>query len=195
MVAQNAPDTVHDATAARLVLGLSVADEVLCLNVEDLYPQDKRGKITAKDGATEWIHCQSGTAQLLPRLTARRTRGSLFLTDRKTPAGTPTLDVCPETGRARLSYRRAEEIFEENTRLPANPLASPEDIEDLDGWTLHRLRHSTLTHDAEGGTSTPMLPARSRHASVRSLERYARPGVDAVARHVAERDPAAGRRR
>lgn len=44
------------------------------------------------------------------------------------------------------------------------------------------------------GTSTPMLLARSRHASVRSLERYARPGVDAVARHVAERDPAARRR-
>ncbi|SFY41754.1 site-specific integrase [Streptomyces atratus] len=99
--------------------------------------------------------------------------------------------MCPETGRARLSYRRAEEIFEENTRLLANPLASPEDIEDLDGWTLHRLRHSALTHDAEGGTSTPMLLARSR---VRSLERYARPGVDSVARHVAERDPAARRR-
>ncbi|CAM5519005.1 hypothetical protein SRIMM317S_07006 [Streptomyces rimosus subsp. rimosus] len=47
---------------------------------------------------------------------------------------------------------------------------------------------------AEDGTSTPMLLARSRHASVRSLERYARPGVDAVARHVAERDPAARRR-
>jgi integrase/recombinase XerD len=116
------------------------ADEVLCLNVEDLYPQDKRGKITAKGGAIEWIHWQSGTAQLLPRLIARRTRGPLFLTDRKAPAGTPTLDVCPETGRGRLSYRRAEEIFEENTRLLANPLASPEDIEDLDGWTLHRLR-------------------------------------------------------
>lgn len=131
------------------------ADEVLCLNVEDLYPQDKRGKITAKGGATEWIHWQSGTVQLLPRLIARRTRGPLFLTDRKAPAGTPTLDVCPETGRGRLSYRRAEEIFEENTRLLANPLASPEDIEDLDGWTLHRLRYSALTHDAEDGTSTP----------------------------------------
>ncbi|MBC2905752.1 hypothetical protein [Streptomyces cupreus] len=31
----------------------------------------------------------------------------------------------------------------------------------------------------------------SRHASARPLERYARPGVDAVARHVAQRDPAA----
>ncbi|MFF0116477.1 site-specific integrase [Streptomyces prasinus] len=152
------------------------ADEVLCLNVEDLYPQDKRGKITAKGGATEWIHWQSGTVQLLPRLIGRRTRGPLFLTDRRAPAGTPALDVCPETGRARLSHRRAEEIFEESTRLLANLLASPEDIEDLDGWTLHRLRHSALTHDAEDGTSPPMLLARSRHASVRSLERYARPG-------------------
>ncbi|MGW2257748.1 site-specific recombinase [Streptomyces sp. NPDC001780] len=58
------------------------ADEVLCLNVENLYPQGKRGKITAKGGATEWIHWQSGTAQLLPRLIASRTRGPLFLTDR-----------------------------------------------------------------------------------------------------------------
>ncbi|MFC8660790.1 hypothetical protein [Streptomyces sp. NPDC057199] len=31
------------------------ADEVLCLNVEDLSQQDKRGKITAKGGATERI--------------------------------------------------------------------------------------------------------------------------------------------
>ncbi|MFJ4772402.1 hypothetical protein ACIP88_25385 [Streptomyces uncialis] len=84
------------------------------------------------------------------------------------------------------------------------PLVSPEDIEniedieDLDGWTLHRLplrlRHSALTHDAEDRNSPPMPLARSRHASVRSLERYARPGVDPVAQHVAARDPAARRR-
>ncbi|MFI5824970.1 site-specific integrase [Streptomyces rishiriensis] len=170
------------------------ADEVLCLNVDDLYPQDKHGKITAKGGATERIHWQSGTAQLLPRLIVRRIRGPLSLTDRKAPAGTPTLDVCPGTDRARLSYRRAQEIFEENTRLLADALASPDEIEDLHGWTLHRLRHRALTHDAEDGASTPMLLARSRHALVRSLERYAHPGVDAVARHVAERDPAACRR-
>lgn len=97
------------------------ADEVLCLNVEDLHPQDKRGKITAKGGAIEWIHQQSGTAQLLPLLIGHRTRGPLFLTDRKAPAGTPAPDVCPETGRATLSCHRAEEIFEENTRLLANP--------------------------------------------------------------------------
>src|SRR5207249_9961342 len=112
----------------------------------------------------------------------------------RAPAHTPILDTCVVTGRARLSCRRAEEIFEESTRLLANPLASPDDFDDMEGWTLHRLRHSALTHDAEDGTSTPMLLARSRHASVRSLERYARPGPEAVARHVAEHDPARRRR-
>lgn len=109
-------------------------------------------------------HCRrSGTAQLLPRLIARRTRGPLFLTDRKAPAGTPTLDVCPETGRApRLSYRRAEEIFEENTRLPGNPLASADDIEDPDGWTLHRLRHSAHQRVICSPVSEPGLQGLSR---------------------------------
>ncbi|MEU6003921.1 hypothetical protein ABZ837_39725 [Streptomyces sp. NPDC047197] len=64
----------------------------------------------------------------------------------------------------------------------------------------HRLRHGALTHgvlahDAEDGTSTPMLLARSRHTSIRSLERYARRGVDSVARHVAQSHPAARRKR
>jgi len=70
-----------------------------------------------------------------------------------------TVDRCPLTGRARLSYRRAAELFS---------AASPNS-------TLHQLRHSALTHAAEDGTNTPILLARSRHASVRSLERYARP--------------------
>lgn len=184
--------SLRDRTLWRLLYESAArAEEVLCLNVEDLFTADKRGRITAKGGATEWIHWQSGAAQLLPRLIAGRTAGPLFLTERRASAATPTLDVCAVTGRARLSYRRAEEIFEEATRLLANPLARPEQWDALQGWTLHRWRHSALTHDAENGTSTPMLLARSRHASVRSLERYARPGVDAVPRHVASQDPAA----
>ena len=55
--------------------------------------------------------------------------------------------------------------------------------------------HREHPHEAEDGTSTPMPLARSRHASVRSLERYARPSPEAVARHVALTDPAARRRR
>ena len=60
---------------------------------------------------------------------------------------------CEEAGRARLSCRRAEDVFEEGTRLLANPRTSPKDIEDLDGLTLRWLRHSALTHDIEGGSS------------------------------------------
>ncbi|WP_411122616.1 PmrA [Streptomyces sp. x-19] len=44
-------------------------------------------------------------------------------------------------------------------------------------------------------TATPMLLARYRHAFVLSLGRYARPGVDAVAWYVAQRVPAARRKR
>ncbi|MFD5747485.1 PmrA [Streptomyces sp. NPDC127033] len=40
-----------------------------------------------------------------------------------------------------------------------------------------------------------MLLARSCHISVPSLERNTRPGIDAVARHIAQRAPAARRKR
>ncbi|WP_331748122.1 hypothetical protein OG520_41005 (plasmid) [Streptomyces sp. NBC_00984] len=107
----------------------------------------------------------------------------------------PTLDVCPETGRARLSHRRAEEIFEEKTRLPASPLASLDDVEGLGGWMLHRLRHSASTHDPKAGTSTPMLPARSRHASVRSWSGTSAPESTWLPdTWPSERDPATRRR-
>ncbi|WP_328506498.1 site-specific integrase [Streptomyces sp. NBC_00391] len=167
------------------------ADEVLCLHAEDLYPQDKCGRITAKGGATEWIHWQSGTAQLLPRLIARRTSGQLFLTDRKAPAGTPTLDVYPETGRARTAALRRS-----SKRTPGCwPTHSPPPTTSRT-WTAGPSTGSAAVPcpTTRRTASTPMLPARSRHASVRSLERYARPGVDPVARHVAERDPPARRR-
>ncbi len=58
------------------------------------------------------------------------------------------------------------------------------------GATLHQLRHSALTHDAELGTGTPMLMARSGHTSVRSLAKYARVSAEALQRHQADRDPA-----
>lgn len=117
----------------------------------------------------------------------------MFLSDRLPTRAVPGLDLCPVTGRARLSYRRAAELFTEAT----TPLATTSGAgsERAGGWTLHQLRHTALTHDAEAGTNTPMLLARSRHASMRSLERYARPGPEALARHVAATDPAARRRR
>ncbi|QYC38830.1 site-specific tyrosine recombinase XerC [Nonomuraea coxensis DSM 45129] len=170
------------------------AEEILSLDIDDLLLADKRARIVSKGGATDWVHWQSGTAQLLPRLLKGRTRGPVFLTDRRALAHTPALDVCPVTGRARLSYRRAAELFETLTRPLAHPgITDTAELELRGGWTLHQLRHSALTHEAEDGTNTPTLLARSRHASVRSLERYARPSVDAVASHVASRDPLARR--
>ena len=108
-----------------------------------------------------------------PALLIRR----VFLAGRLPTRAAPALDLDPGSGRARQSYRRAAALFHEHT-----------------GWSLHQLRHSALTHAAEDGTNLPLLLARSRHASVRSLERYARPGPEAVARAVAEADPARRRR-
>jgi integrase len=167
------------------------AEEILSLDITDLVPAGKRARVISKGGAIDWVHWRSGT----PRLLKGRTRGPVFLTDRRAPARTPALDVSPATGRARLSYRRAAELFERATRPLAHPeLGNEAELAGRGGWTLHQLRHSALTHEAESGTNTPTLLARSRHASVRSLERYARPSVDAVARHVASGDPAARRR-
>lgn len=149
--------------------------------------------MVGKGGATGWVHWQTGTA-LLPRLTAGRTRGPLFLAERLPTRADPALDRCPDTGRVRLSYRRAAELFDLHTRRLAHPeVTDPAELAELGGWDLHQLRHSALTHEVEAGTNDALLLARSRHASMRSLERYARPGPDAVAAHVARRDPATRR--
>jgi integrase/recombinase XerD len=170
------------------------AEEVLGLDVPDLDLPSKRGRVISKGGSTDWVHWQTGTALLLPRLLAGRREGPAFLTARKPGRPVATGDLCPSpSGRACPIAGR--ETFELATRPLANPSATREELQDASGWTLHQLRHSLLTHEAEDGTSTPMLLARSRHASVRSLERYARPGPEAVARHVAASDPAARRNR
>jgi integrase len=104
------------------------ASEALAINVEDLELENKRVRIRSKGGDTDWLHFQAGAARLLPRLIRGRTRGPLFLADRRpVPARAPaTVDRCPETGRGRLSYRRAEALFREASggvdAAPAAPL-------------------------------------------------------------------------
>jgi integrase/recombinase XerD len=58
------------------------ASEVLSINVEDLELENKRVRVCSKGGDTDWLHFQSGSARLLPRLIGGRTRGPLFLADR-----------------------------------------------------------------------------------------------------------------
>ncbi|GEL16706.1 hypothetical protein PA7_05430 [Pseudonocardia asaccharolytica DSM 44247 = NBRC 16224] len=63
------------------------AEEILTLDIEDLAPADKRARVIAKGGATEWIRWQSGTAQLLPCLLGGRIRGPVLLTQPRGSAG------------------------------------------------------------------------------------------------------------
>jgi hypothetical protein len=118
--------------------------------------------------------------RLLPRLIARRRRGPLFLADRPlVPSRAPAAaDLCPETGRARLSYRRAEELF----------------VAASGGRTLHDLRRAALTHLGEDNVSLPLLMGKSRHKNLRSLQRYVRPSPEAVAALTARHGPARRRR-
>ncbi|MFD9301789.1 DUF6596 domain-containing protein [Streptomyces sp. NPDC060048] len=104
------------------------ARAALSLNVEDLDLDDRR----ARTGGA-WLHWRSGTARLLPLLLADRTRGPVFLSDRRPgPARTPAAaDLCPDTGRRRLSYERAEHLFKQATK-PLDPANT--------GYTLRRLK-------------------------------------------------------
>ena len=101
---------------------------VLSLNVENLDLDDRR----ARAGDT-WVSWRLETARLLPRLVAGRTRGPLFLADRRPgPSRMPTeSDLCPDTGRRRLSYERAEYLFKQATK-PLDPTGN--------GYTLRRLK-------------------------------------------------------
>jgi integrase/recombinase XerD len=77
------------------------------------------------------LRWHAGTAQLLSLLLAGRLAGPVFLTDRRAPADTPAADRCPLTGRGRLSYRRAAEIFTNATK-GVDPRGR--------GWTLRQLQ-------------------------------------------------------
>ena len=150
------------------------ASEVLSLDVGDVDLENRRAVVRSKGGDLELLHFQTGSARLLPRLIAGRTSGPVFVTNRRpAPGRAPaTVDVCAVTGHARLSYRRAEEVF----RAASG------------GWTLHQLRHSAITHLAEDNVGLALLMAKSRHTSLRSLQRYARPSADAVAALTAAHD-------
>jgi len=158
-------------TAARI-------SEVLSLDVADLNLATHQARVRRKGGAADVIVWQTGTARLLPRLLEGRKAGPVFLTQRKARLALPASDLDSASGRARLSYRRAAEIFEQATG----------------GSTLHQLRHSALTHAAEEGANTSTLLAFSGHTSVTSLARYTRVSPEALARWQGARDPARRRR-
>ena len=73
---------------------------------------------------------REGTSQVLRWLLSGRTWGPVFVTGRRAPAGAADADLCRVTGHARMSYRRAAEVFTTLTR-PLDTAGS--------GWTLHQL--------------------------------------------------------
>jgi integrase/recombinase XerD len=85
----------------------------------------------ARAGGGTVIQFGAQTGELLGWLLAGRRHGPVFLTDRRAPAGTSPADVCAVTGRGRMSYRRAAEIFAAHTR-ELDPAGR--------GWMLHQLR-------------------------------------------------------
>jgi integrase len=156
------------------------ADEILALDVADLDLPRRRAVVLGKGGRAEQVGWETKTARLLPRLLHNRRSGPLFLANiAPAPARQPArADTDPDSGRARLSYRRAAEMF----RAASG------------GWTLHQLRHSRLTHLAEAGVQLPILMSKSRHTSLASLSIYANPTFDAVATATAALDPERRRR-
>ncbi|TMR91501.1 site-specific integrase [Nonomuraea basaltis] len=165
------------------------AEEILTLNVEDLDLEFRRARVASKGGAIEYVHWATPTARLLPRLLAGRTSGPVFLADRRAATSgrraPAAADICPVTGRGRLSYPRAEYLFK---------TASAELDPHRQGWTLHQLRHSALQHLAQAGRTAPELQAKSRHQHLASLGRYVRLGEETSARITADADPIRRRR-
>ncbi|MEU8267293.1 site-specific recombinase [Sphaerisporangium sp. NPDC049002] len=106
-------------------------ERILALNVDDL---DLVRRRVRKDPEIRW---RAGTARLLPLLLLGRTGGPVLLTERRAAPTTPVPDRCPVTGRGRLSYRRAAELFTTAT-IPIDPGGH--------GWTLRHLRSAGLAH-------------------------------------------------
>lgn len=111
------------------------SSEVLALDVEDLDRRNRRSKVTRKGSTVDVIVWQTGTARLLPRLLDGHTQGPVFLTERRARVALAAADVDPDSGRARLSYRRAEELFTQLTRPLAHPdVTDPRLLAAAPGW-------------------------------------------------------------
>jgi integrase len=113
---------------------------------------------------------------LLPRYLKGRTRGPLFLSDRKPGparrAAANQRDICSDTGRQRLGYDQARALIKRYT-----------------GLHLHQLRHSAATHLGDRKVDATVIMAKTHHRSIRTVARYTKPGLEAVAAATELLDP------
>jgi hypothetical protein len=105
------------------------ATGALCLDASAV--AESGGPKMAALAATGPAGWSSHTSDLLRWLLSGRTIGPVFLTERRAVRSAARADLCPLTGRARMSYRRAAEIFTAATQ-PLDPAGI--------GWGLHQLR-------------------------------------------------------
>jgi integrase len=151
------------------------AEDALRLNVPGLDLVNRRAQARTSSGHWRPLHFQTGAARLLAELIAGRSEGPVFIAYRRpnSPRVRDGRDFDPVSGRARLSYARAELLFNQYSG----------------GKTLHQLRHSRLTHLGEQDISAPLLMAISGHKRLESLQRYIKPSQEAVAALLAATDP------
>jgi integrase/recombinase XerD len=108
----------------------AAAGRVLTLDAEHLDLTRHRTRARSADLPGAGLAWREATSQVLRWLLAGRTSGPVFVTDRRARAEAAAADRCPVTGQARMSYRRAAELFTTLTR-PLDPAGR--------GWTLHQL--------------------------------------------------------
>jgi integrase/recombinase XerD len=106
-------------------------EHLLALDTSDLDFPRGRVRRQAEPRAVDRIDWGPLSAEVLPLLTIGRASGPVFLTERRAAARTSAADQCPYTHRARLSPRRAAELFQQATRVL--------DAEGR-GWNLRDLR-------------------------------------------------------
>lgn len=106
-------------------------EHLLALDASDLDLTRRSVRQRAVPRPADRISWGPLSAELLPLLTIGRTTGPVFLTERRAAAHVPKADRCPYTGRARLSPRRAAELFQSATSA-LDPSGR--------GWNLRDLR-------------------------------------------------------
>jgi hypothetical protein len=122
---------IYDSAApVEDILALDAGDVDLSAHLGRQRPRGCQGPALSAGVLIRW---GEAATELLCWLLAGRSLGPVFVTSRRAPALAPREHICPITGQARMSYRRAAEIFAECTR-PLDPAGR--------GWTLRQLRQS-----------------------------------------------------
>ena len=158
----------------------SRAEAVLGLDVPDLDLANRHARARVKGGDTHLLHFQTAAARLLRKLIAGRESGPVFLTERRAASHrvTAAADLDPASGRARLSYEMAEQLFKERCQA-----ARPSTSSGIPGSPTSRQERQR-----------PLLMAISGHKQLSSLQQYVKPSQGAVAKLMADTDPDRRRR-